>query len=51
MNRRLDNDRVIRSPRGPEISARSWFTNFLTRPADTSNPTLTRFQLDAVVKF
>src|SRR5207302_341451 len=26
MNRRLDNDRVIRSPRGPEISARSWLT-------------------------
>src|SRR5438034_7615844 len=26
MNRRLDNDRVIRSPRGPEISAKSWLT-------------------------
>ena len=33
------------------VSARSWFTNFLNRPAGTSNPTLTRFQLDAVVKF
>src|SRR3979490_585007 len=26
MNRRLDNDRTIRSPRGPEISAESWLT-------------------------
>ncbi|MGH6752793.1 MAG: urocanate hydratase, partial [Bradyrhizobium sp.] len=26
MNRRLDNDRVIRSPRGSEISAKSWLT-------------------------
>src|ERR1700716_890273 len=26
MNRRLDNDRTIRAPRGPEISARSWLT-------------------------
>src|SRR5467141_374683 len=26
MNRRLDNDRTIRSPRGPEISAKSWIT-------------------------
>src|SRR6266436_535545 len=26
MNRRLDNDRTIRSPRGPEISAKSWLT-------------------------
>jgi hypothetical protein len=33
------------------ISARSWFTNFMNRPANTSNPTLTRIQLDAVVKF
>ena len=33
------------------ISARSWFTNFINRPEKTSNPTLTRFQLDAVVKF
>ncbi len=33
------------------IGARSWFTNFINRPANTSNPTLTRFQLDALVKF
>jgi len=33
------------------VSARSWFTNFINRPAGTNNPTLTRFQLDAVVKF
>ena len=26
MNRRLDNERIIRSPRGPEISAKSWLT-------------------------
>src|SRR6266704_1892522 len=26
MNRRLDNDRTIRSPRGSEISAKSWLT-------------------------
>src|SRR5258708_9905069 len=26
MNRRLDNDRTIRAPRGTEISARSWLT-------------------------
>ena len=26
MNRRLDNDRIIRSPRGPEMSAKSWLT-------------------------
>jgi len=26
MNRRLDNDRMIRAPRGPEISAKSWLT-------------------------
>jgi len=26
MNRRLDNDRTIRAPRGGEISARSWLT-------------------------
>src|SRR6476469_5921835 len=26
MNRRLDNDRTIRSPHGPEISAKSWLT-------------------------
>jgi hypothetical protein len=33
------------------VSARSWFTNFINRPAGSTNPTLTRFQLDAVVKF
>jgi len=33
------------------ISARGYFTNFITRPADNTNPTLTRFQLDALVKF
>src|SRR4249920_2681712 len=26
MNRRLDNDRTIRAPRGPDISAKSWLT-------------------------
>ena len=26
MNRRLDNDRTIRAPRGGEISAKSWLT-------------------------
>src|SRR3954464_5286070 len=26
MNRRLDNDRTIRAPRGSEISAKSWLT-------------------------
>jgi hypothetical protein len=33
------------------LSARSYFTNYLNRPEGTTNPTLTRFQLDAVVKF
>ena len=33
------------------ISARSYFTNYINRPANTSNPTLSRVQLDAVVKF
>ncbi|HSV08865.1 MAG TPA: putative porin [Candidatus Binatus sp.] len=33
------------------ISARSYFTNYINRPAGTSNPTLSRVQLDAVVKF
>ncbi len=33
------------------VSARSTFTNLINRPAGTSNPTLTRFQLDALVKF
>ena len=33
------------------VSARSTFTNFINRPAGTDNPTLTRFQLDALVKF
>ena len=26
MNRRLDNERTIRAPRGPEISAKGWLT-------------------------
>jgi hypothetical protein len=33
------------------ISARGYFSNFINRPAGTSNPTLSRFQLDALVKF
>ena len=33
------------------ISARSTFTNFINRPAGMTNPTLSRVQLDAVVKF
>ena len=33
------------------ISARSYFTSFINRPAGTTNPTLTRFQLDALVRF
>jgi hypothetical protein len=33
------------------ISAKSWFTNYLNRPANSTNPTMTRFQLDALVKF
>ncbi|HEX9420096.1 MAG TPA: putative porin [Methylomirabilota bacterium] len=33
------------------ISAKGYFTNFINRPADNTNPTLTRFQLDALVKF
>ena len=33
------------------ISARSYVTNFINRPSGTTNPTLTRFQLDALVKF
>ena len=33
------------------ISARSYFTNFINRPSGMTNPTLTRFQLDALVKF
>jgi len=33
------------------VSAQSYFTNFINRLARTSNPTLTRFQLDAAVKF
>ena len=33
------------------ITARSHFTNFINRPAGMSNPTLTRLQLDALVKF
>jgi len=33
------------------LNARSHFTNFINRPADTTNPTLIRLQLDAQVKF
>ena len=33
------------------ITARSHFTNFINRPAGMTNPTLTRFQLDAIVRF
>ena len=33
------------------ISAKSYFTNYINRPAGSTNPTLTRFQLDALVKF
>ena len=33
------------------VSARSWFTNYIQTPPGKSNPTQTRLQLDAVVKF
>jgi len=33
------------------LSARSYFSNFIDRPAGTSDPTMTRFQFDALVKF
>ncbi|HZP40297.1 MAG TPA: putative porin [Candidatus Binatia bacterium] len=33
------------------LSVRSHFTNFIDRPVNTRNPTLTRLQLDAAVKF
>src|SRR5206468_1561823 len=33
------------------VSAHGYFTNFINRPSGTSNPTLTRAQLDALVKF
>jgi hypothetical protein len=33
------------------ISVKNHFTNYIVRPADTSNPTLFRLQLDALVKF
>jgi hypothetical protein len=33
------------------LTARSHFTNFINRPAGMSNPTMTRLQLDALVKF
>ena len=33
------------------VTVRSHFTNFINRPAGTTNPTLTRLQLDAQVKF
>ena len=34
MNRRLDNDRTIRSPHGSEISAKSWLTEAPLADAD-----------------
>jgi len=33
------------------LSVRSHFTNFINRPSTMTNPTLTRLQLDALVKF
>jgi len=33
------------------LTARSHFVNFINRPAGMTNPTLTRLQLDALVKF
>jgi hypothetical protein len=33
------------------VSARSYFTNYINTPAGSTNPTLTRLQLDALVKF
>ena len=33
------------------LTARSHFTNFINRPAGMTNPTLTRLQLHALVKF
>ncbi len=33
------------------VSARGYFTNFINRPTGFDNPTQTRLQLDAVVKF
>ena len=33
------------------LTVRSHFTNFINRPAGTTNPTLTRLQLDAQVRF
>jgi hypothetical protein len=33
------------------ISARSHFTNYVIRPADTTNGTMTRIELDALLKF
>jgi len=33
------------------LTAKSHFTNFINRPAGMSNPTMTRLQLDALVKF
>jgi len=33
------------------ITARSHFTNFINRPSGMTNPTMTRLQLDALVKF
>jgi hypothetical protein len=33
------------------ISARSYFTNYIVTPAGSNNPTMTRLQLDALVRF
>ena len=33
------------------VTVRSHFTNFINRPTGMTNPTLTRLQLDAQVKF
>ena len=33
------------------VSVRNHFTNFINRPAGMTNPTLSRLQLDALVKF
>ena len=33
------------------ISAKTYLTNYIIRPADTTNPTLVRLQLDALVRF
>jgi hypothetical protein len=33
------------------VSAKSYFTNFINRPVNTTNPTLTRAQIDVLLKF